>query len=70
MSLADHPTVRAYNKGKGNQPHSPAILDSTELKNIALTAGADDAGIIDPDIDASNGVIHGIDKVLIPGEPF
>ena len=47
MSFADHPTVRAYREGKINPPKPPAILESTQLKKMALTAGADDAGLVD-----------------------
>jgi len=47
MSLANHPTVRAYREGKINLPKPPAILESTKLKEMALTTGADDAGLVD-----------------------
>jgi epoxyqueuosine reductase QueG len=47
MRLADHPTVRAYKEGKMNPPKPPAILESAQLKKMALAAGADDAGLID-----------------------
>jgi epoxyqueuosine reductase QueG len=47
MRLADHPTVRAYREGKINPPVPPAILESTQLKKMALATGADDAGLID-----------------------
>jgi len=47
MKLADHPTVRAYREGKIDPPKPPAILGSEQLKKMALTAGADDAGLID-----------------------
>ncbi len=47
MSLADHPTVRAYREGKIDPPKPPAIIESAQLKQMALTAGADDSGIID-----------------------
>lgn len=47
MSLVNHPTVRAYREGKISQPKPPAILESTKLKEMALAAGADDAGLVD-----------------------
>lgn len=47
MSLANHPTVKAYKEGKINLPKPPAILEATQLKEIALSAGADDAGLVD-----------------------
>ena len=52
MRLADHPTVRAYKEGKMNPPKPPAILESAQLKKMALAAGADDAGLIDLSRDA------------------
>ena len=47
MKLADHPTVRAYKEGKIDPPKPPAILGSEQLREMALAAGADDAGLID-----------------------
>ncbi len=47
MRLADHPTVRAYKEGKIDSPKPRAILESAQLKQMALSAGADDAGFID-----------------------
>ena len=47
MRLADHPTVRAYREGRIDSPKPPAILESAQLKQTALAAGADDAGLID-----------------------
>ncbi|AKB54624.1 Secreted and surface protein containing fasciclin-like repeats [Methanosarcina barkeri 227] len=47
-------------------------LASLETKKLAVNATTDgtiivgDAAVIEPDIFAANGVIHGIDKVLIP----
>jgi hypothetical protein len=52
VSLADHPTVKAYREGKISSPKPPAILESTQLKKIALTAGTDDAGLVDLSRDA------------------
>jgi epoxyqueuosine reductase QueG len=52
MKLADHPTVRAYREGKIDSPTPPAILESAQLKQMALAAGADDAGLIDLSRDA------------------
>ncbi len=52
MRLADHPTVRAYKEGKMNPPKPPAILESAQLKKMALASGADDAGLIDLSRDA------------------
>ncbi len=52
MKLNEHPTVRAYREGKLNLPAPPAILESAQLKQMALTAGADDAGLIDLSRDA------------------
>jgi len=52
MSLADHPIVRAYREGKINPPKPTAILESTQLKKMALNAGADDAGLVDLSRDA------------------
>ena len=52
MKLADHPTVRAYREGEINPPKSPAILEMTQLKKMALAAGADDAGFVDLSRDA------------------
>ena len=47
MSLADHPTARAYREGKINLPKQPAILESAYLKKMAISAGAADAGLVD-----------------------
>ena len=47
MKLADHPTVRAYKEKRIDSPKPPAILESAQLKQTALAAGADDAGLID-----------------------
>ncbi|MCP4631169.1 MAG: 4Fe-4S ferredoxin [bacterium] len=47
MSLTDHPTVRAYREGIISPPKSPPILVSAQLKKMALSAGADDAGLVD-----------------------
>ena len=47
MKLADHPTVRAYREGEINPPKPRAILEITQLKKMALDAGADDAGFVD-----------------------
>jgi len=47
MRLADHPTVRAYKEGKTDSPKPRAILESAQLKQMALAAGAGDAGFID-----------------------
>jgi epoxyqueuosine reductase QueG len=47
MKLTDHPTVRAYKEGKIDSPEPHAILASGQLKQMALAAGADDAGLVD-----------------------
>jgi epoxyqueuosine reductase QueG len=47
MKSADHPTVRAYREGKLDPPKPSAVLESAQLKKMALAAGADDAGLID-----------------------
>ncbi len=47
MTLTDHPTVRAYSEKKIHAPKPPARLQSGQIKQIAMTAGADDAGIVD-----------------------
>ena len=47
MRLADHLTVKAYKQGKLESPKPPTILESALLKQMALAAGADDAGLID-----------------------
>ncbi len=47
MSLADHPTARAYREGKINLPQQPAILESAYLKKMVISAGAADAGLVD-----------------------
>ena len=52
MKLADHPTVRAYREGKIIPPKPPAILESTQLKKMALAAGADDVGLVNLSRDA------------------
>ncbi len=52
MKLADHPTVRAHREGRIAQPGPHAILQTEQLKKMALDAGADDAGIVDLDRDA------------------
>ena len=52
MRLADHPTVKAYKQGKLESPKPPTILESALLKQMALAAGADDAGLIDLSRDA------------------
>ena len=52
MKLSDHPTVKAYREDKIKSPQPPAILSSAQLKEMALTAGADDAGLIELSRDA------------------
>ncbi len=47
MKLADHPTVKAYKEKRIATPELPATLDSANLKQMALDAGADDVGLID-----------------------
>ncbi|MFC1824240.1 SCP2 sterol-binding domain-containing protein, partial [Thermodesulfobacteriota bacterium] len=47
MKLADHPTVKSYREKSVDSPKPPAILESSQLKQMALDAGADDAGLID-----------------------
>ncbi len=47
MKLTDHPTVKAYREGKIELPKPPSILPAAQLKQMALAAGADDAGLID-----------------------
>ena len=47
MRLADHPTVKAYKEGRLESARLPGKLKTTQLKQMALEAGADDAGIID-----------------------
>ena len=47
MKLANHPTVIAYKEKKFSTPEPPAILESAQLKQMALAAGAVDAGLID-----------------------
>ncbi|MFC1580925.1 4Fe-4S binding protein, partial [Thermodesulfobacteriota bacterium] len=47
MKLDEHPTVKAYREGKINQPKPPATLSSEQLKEMAIIAGADDAGFIE-----------------------
>ncbi len=47
MKLADHPIVRAYREGRIDSPKPRVIFESTQLKKMALAAGADDAGFID-----------------------
>jgi len=52
LRFTDHPTVRAYEEGKIDSPKSLEILESAKLKQTALAAGADDAGLIDLSRDA------------------
>ncbi|MEE8541919.1 MAG: SCP2 sterol-binding domain-containing protein [Desulfobacterales bacterium] len=52
MRLADHPIVRAYKEGRIDSPKPRAVLESAQLKQMALAAGADDAGFIDLSRDA------------------
>jgi epoxyqueuosine reductase QueG len=47
MKLSDHPTVKAYNEHKTDSPIPTAILETANLKQMALDAGVDDAGLID-----------------------
>jgi len=47
LRFTDHPTVRAYEEGKIDSHKSLEILESAKLKQTALDAGADDAGLID-----------------------
>ena len=47
MKLTDHPTVRAYKEGRIAIPEPQAVLQTEQLKKMALSAGADDAGIVD-----------------------
>ena len=52
MRLADHPTVKAYKEGRIPSTPPSGELKADQLKQIALDAGADDAGIIDLSRDA------------------
>jgi len=47
MKLNDHPTVKAYKEERIELPESPAILESAQLKHMALELGVDDVGLID-----------------------
>jgi len=49
----------------------PGEVASVEGQTLSITTSANtvtvnDASVIQPDVTASNGVIHGIDKVLLP----
>lgn len=48
MSLQDHPTVLAY-LGRAASSPSPDILDAAELKELALSCGVHDAGLVEID---------------------
>ncbi len=47
MKLSEHPTVIAYKEDRIDLPKPPAILESAQLKQMALNSGADDVGLID-----------------------
>lgn len=47
MRLKDHPTVQAYKKKKDSQPVRPETIEADWLRDQAIEAGADDAGLID-----------------------
>ena len=47
MKLADHPTVKAYREQKAGATGIKKTLDTAFLKQAALEAGADAAGVID-----------------------
>ena len=53
MKLEDHPSVKQYRtlqaskSGRTGAPNTPETLDSHWLKQEALAAGADDAGLVD-----------------------
>jgi epoxyqueuosine reductase QueG len=47
MGLSDHPTVMAYREGRIDTPKPAAVLESAQLKQMAMDAGADDVGLID-----------------------
>ena len=46
MNFADHPTVVAHRSHAGTPPPA-AALDRDDLVDLALAAGADDAGVVD-----------------------
>ncbi len=47
MRLSNHPTVKAYHEKTKSRPNAASTVDSSELKKMVLTAGADDAGLIE-----------------------
>ncbi|MFC1515326.1 4Fe-4S binding protein [Thermodesulfobacteriota bacterium] len=47
MRLRDHPTVQAYQKKKDTQTVHPEMFEAKWLKDQAISAGADDVGLID-----------------------
>jgi epoxyqueuosine reductase QueG len=64
MKLANHPTVRAYKEKRIDSPEPPAILQSAQLKQMALAAGADDAGLIDLSRDVMADYRHDLLDVM------
>ena len=47
MKLHDHPTVKAYHARSSRSHVQPDVLDASQLKKMAIAAGAAGAGIID-----------------------
>ncbi len=64
MKLANHPTVRAYKEKRIDSPKPPAILKSAQLKQMALAAGTDDAGLIDLSRDTMADYRHDLLDVM------
>jgi hypothetical protein len=45
-------------------------IDVSGDGGVAVTAGLNSANVVTPDVIASNGIIHVIDEVLLPGPPM
>src|SRR5262245_15491060 len=47
MKLTEHPTVRHFQETASSRPAPPAVLDAGWLRQLSLTSGADDAGLVE-----------------------
>src|SRR5215468_8599459 len=47
MKLEDHPTVRRVSAGNKERPATPASLDGSWLRRLAMDCGAHDSGVVE-----------------------
>ena len=70
---ADEPTAPSGTQIPDGQTTPVPTLEGTDVtversgSDVKIkNPGGDDASVVEPDVDAENGVVHGIDTVLLP----